>query len=140
MPLSTFFVVVAIAALLVISTKSDKPQIDHVVLLVMENRPYDFFFGFSDYLNERGANGLSGKECNTFTSIDGTTSSKSCVENGTAPYVCKNPVQMSRSVYGNDIWGNKIWQQHLCYQSAYHYCGVSRDINTESCTWPNTRS
>jgi len=38
-------------------------QIQHVVLLVMENRPFDMFYGFAQPVLKNKINGLTGKEC-----------------------------------------------------------------------------
>jgi phospholipase C len=113
-----------------LASSTSAATIEHVVLLVMENRPFDFFFGFADL---PGSNGLTGKECNNFTSLDGTTTTKSCVEKGTATYVCRDPAAMDRSVYGKDIWGNANWNSHLCEVSAYHSCAPARDKSVDDC-------
>jgi phospholipase C len=43
------------------SNSSNKPKIDHIVVLMLENRAYDHIFGWS---NDLKANGLKGNECN----------------------------------------------------------------------------
>ena len=37
--------------------------IEHVVLLLMENRPFDMFYGFAQPVLKNKINGLTGKEC-----------------------------------------------------------------------------
>ena len=50
--------------LLLVSTAAPPPNaIEHVVLLLMENRPFDHFYGFAQpHLTEK-IDGLTGKEC-----------------------------------------------------------------------------
>eukprot|EP00658_Telonema_sp_P-2_P002855 TRINITY_DN11053_c0_g1_i8.p2 TRINITY_DN11053_c0_g1~~TRINITY_DN11053_c0_g1_i8.p2 ORF type:complete len:284 (+),score=51.94 TRINITY_DN11053_c0_g1_i8:123-974(+) len=83
---------------------SAAPPIDHVVLLMMENRPYDFFFGWAGL---PGANGLTGRECNLFNTSD-PSKGKACVAKS-APYICKHPPGGDFSTWTSDIFGPGVW-------------------------------
>ena len=87
-------------ALLALGKAAATAKVKHVVFLVMENRPYDFFYGFT---NLPGANGLDGSECNT------AGNASECVGNGTANYVCKDSASMSFETFTQDIWYNSSW-------------------------------
>ena len=69
-------------------------KVDHVVLLVMENRPYDHFFGWADL---PGADGLDGTECN-YKNVSDPSQGQGCVQKGKAKYVCQDAASMSYSV------------------------------------------
>ena len=62
-------------------------EIEHVVALVFENRPFDQIFGFAQH-ELPGINGLTGKEFNFFDPAD-PAKGRVGVKRGGAPYVCK---------------------------------------------------
>lgn len=74
-------------------------DIEHVVVLVMENRPFDHFFGFAqDELP--GIDGLVGNETNCKSSGDCAS-----VADADASYVCTHGPSQAFSVFCNDFRG-----------------------------------
>ena len=80
------------------------PPIEHVVLLVMENRPYDFYFGWNEQQRAAGGNVLTGSEYIYYNASDRSQGNLS-VQKGKASYVCKDPSEMSFGIYDKDIFG-----------------------------------
>lgn len=93
---------------------SAQPDIKHVVLLLMENRPVDHFYGFSQ--NEiPGIDGLNGTEFN-YANARNQSGKKVYVANGKANYVCKTASRMSYSIFNSDIFGPGNWDgKHAPY-------------------------
>jgi len=85
-----------------VSFSQSSPQIDHVVLLLMENQPFDKFFGF---MQEElpGIEGLTGNEC-----FDDGSGTKTCVQQ-TAKYVCDGGGSMGYNEMVNEIFGMNNW-------------------------------
>jgi phospholipase C len=83
-------------------------EIEHVVMLMMENRPYDFFYGWADLPGANGLNRSGTPECNYFDP-NNTAKGKSCVAEGKAYYVCQQGPLGSFDIWTNDIWGPGVW-------------------------------
>ena len=94
---------------LALAAAATPPPIEHVVLLVMENRPYDFYFGWNEQQKAAGGNVLTGDEFNYFDTKD-PSKGKLGVQKGKANYVCKDGSDMSFGIYDKDIFGpNTGW-------------------------------
>lgn len=82
-----------------------KAPIEHVVLLFMENRPFDHYFGLADL---PGADGLSGHECNWYDVKD-HSKGQVCVKDKRANYICNNGPSQAFSVFHEAIYGPGVW-------------------------------
>ena len=90
------------AACAAVAKKQASP-IEHVITLVMENRPFDHFFGFSQ--EEIGdLNGLTGDE---FNYVDGESGDKTYVAKGSAQYVCANGPSQAFDATCTDWFGKE---------------------------------
>jgi phospholipase C len=78
-------------------------DIRHVVLLLMENRPFDMYFGFAQK-ELPGIDGLTGKESNPFDTRHPAGGGER-VHEGKASYVCETGSMMSYSIYKADFYG-----------------------------------
>ena len=83
------------------------PDIRHVVLLTMENRPFDHYFGFAQTALP-GIDGLTGNESNPYDASD-PSKGREKVRKGAANFVCKTPAHMSFDVYKDDFFGPGVW-------------------------------
>ena len=85
-----------------------KPEIEHVVLLLMENRPFDHFYGFAEK-ELPGINGLTDDVCMWVDPFD-ESKGQECVENGGANYVCQSSGTMDYTSMVKEIFGaNTSW-------------------------------
>lgn len=74
--------------LLASMTMASAFEVEHVVVLVMENRPFDHFFGFAQE-QLPGIDGLSGNETCYYDTSDPSKGSETVAE-GKANYICKS--------------------------------------------------
>ena len=102
-----------LASLLVSSHLCSAAEIDHVVLLMMENRPFDFFFGHAglpgaDDLTKPQPGGTLEDYCNLYDTKD-ASKGKICPQKGKAYQVCRDGSSMSFHVYADDIFGPGVF-------------------------------
>uniref|UniRef100_A0A7S3NNV7 Phosphoesterase n=1 Tax=Aureoumbra lagunensis TaxID=44058 RepID=A0A7S3NNV7_9STRA len=76
-------------------------KIEHVIALIMENRPYDHFFGFGNFPE---ADGLKGNESNPVDPYDSSKGNISVLD-GNASYVCSSGPSQAFSVFCADFFG-----------------------------------
>uniref|UniRef100_A0A0G4F4P6 Uncharacterized protein n=1 Tax=Chromera velia CCMP2878 TaxID=1169474 RepID=A0A0G4F4P6_9ALVE len=83
-----------------------KPAVDHVVVLVMENRPFDHFFGFSQS-ELPGIDGLNGDEF-CYYDVKDPDQGREFVGKGKARYVCNLGPSQDFSVWCGDFFGPNV--------------------------------
>ena len=112
-PASSSVRLALLASLLVSSHLCSAAEIDHVVLLMMENRPFDFFFGHAglpgaDDLTKPQPGGTLEDYCNLYDTKD-ASKGKICPQKGKAYQVCRDGSSMSFHVYADDIFGPGVF-------------------------------
>ena len=109
-------------------TSAAASKVDHVVLLVMENRPYDHFFGWTDL---PGADGLNGTECN-YKNVSDPSQGQGCVQKGKAKYVCQvggRHHRRARAPY--EYYCTVVAIDHKLTAAPFHSCahGTGRGVD-----------
>mmetsp|Transcript_8908 Transcript_8908/g.23122 ORF Transcript_8908/g.23122 Transcript_8908/m.23122 type:complete len:514 (+) Transcript_8908:67-1608(+) len=82
-------------------------DIEHVVLLMMENRPFDFFFGWAGEALQ-GINCLQGDERNYYD-VNDTSKGFETVGRGKAYYVCRQGAGFSFGDWDDAFFGPGVW-------------------------------
>ena len=105
-------------------------DIEHFLVLVMENRPFDHFYGFaSSQLGD--IDGLTGEECMPYDPTDPGGESE-CVAEGEAKYVCEGTGSLSydtvvEQVFGFNADGTPVWD------GVSKYCPNGTSVDVDWC-------